>query len=79
MNSRERKISKKLAQKMEGERKQKGFIELDTQRDLPIKRAMSAYVLFGNELRRRILKDESKVPVTEVVKLIAVEWKKLDK
>ena len=54
MNSRERKSSRKLALKIEGEKNQKGFIDLDTQRDLPIKRAMSAYVLFGNELRKKI-------------------------
>jgi high mobility group protein B2 len=40
---------------------------------------MSAYVLFGNELRKKILAENSKVPVTEVVKIIAYEWKLLSK
>ena len=36
---------------IEEEKLKKGYIDLDTQRDLPLKKAMSAYVLFGNEIR----------------------------
>ena len=47
----------------------KGFIDLDPKRDLPIKKPMSAYVLFGN-MRREDLAHK-KLPVTEIVKIIA--------
>ena len=75
-----RKISKKLAKTIEGEKNDKGFIDLDEQRDLPIKKAMSAYVLFGNERREVISKQHPEgMKVTEVVKIIAKEWSTMSK
>ena len=57
-----------------------GYIDLDTKRDLPIKKAMSAYVLFGNERRDRICKNHPNgIRVTEVVKIIAHEWRQMNK
>ena len=41
----------KTVMQVESEQSTKGFIDLDTKRDLPIKKAMSAYVLFGNKRR----------------------------
>jgi len=53
---------------------------LDTSRDLPIKKAMSAYVLFGNELREKIIRESDEpLKVTEIVKRIAKEWTVLTK
>lgn len=40
-----------MQMKIELEKEHRGYVELDVQRDLPIKKAMSAYVLFGNEIR----------------------------
>ena len=58
-------------------------MELDVQRDLPIKKAMSAYVLFGNEIRQKIAEEYPDggrhLKVTEVVRIIADEWKKMTK
>jgi hypothetical protein len=69
------KISKKLAKSIEGEKNRKGYVDLDEYRDLPIKKAMSAYVLFGNERREAISKQHPQgIKVTEVVKIIAKEW-----
>ena len=62
------------------EKKKKGYIELDTKRDLPLKKAMSAYVLFGNQIRLNInQKYPQGLKVTEIVRLIADEWRKLTK
>ena len=75
-----RKISKKLAKSIEGEKNEKGYIDLDENRDLPIKKAMSAYVLFGNERREAISKQHPEgMKVTEVVKIIAKEWSNMSK
>lgn len=70
----------KTLKNVEEEQNLKGFIELDTERDIPIKKAMSAYVLFGNEKRQEIVrKFGNHLKVTEVVKIIAKEWRKLSK
>lgn len=75
-----KKISKKTEMKVKGEQRTKGYIELDTKRDLPIKKAMSAYVLFGNERREAIARAHPQgIKVTEVVKLIAKEWRQMTK
>lgn len=47
---------------------------LDTQKDVPIKKPQSAYVLFGNEQRAIISKKYPGIKVTEVVRMIAKEW-----
>lgn len=75
-----KKISRKLQHQLDREKKTRGYIELDTSRDLPIKKAMSAYVLFGNELREKIIKESDEpLKVTEIVKRIAAEWTTLTK
>ena len=62
------------------EKQKNGYIELDTNRDLPLKKAMSAYVLFGNQIRLNINQRYPKgLKVTEIVRLIADEWRKLTK
>ena len=72
-----------MQQTIEREKASRGYLELDTMRDLPIKKAMSAYVLFGNEVRGRIASDYPNkgqgLKVTEVVRIIANEWEKLSK
>jgi hypothetical protein len=75
-----RKMPLKTLKAVEGERNARGFIDLDTTRELPIKRSMSAYVLFGNERREQIVRQHGPgLKVTEVVKLIAAEWRKMNK
>lgn len=53
--------------------------ELDTSKDVPLKKPQSAYVLFGNEQRIVISQKYKGLKVTEVVKMIAKEWQKLTK
>lgn len=57
------------------EKETRGYIELDECRDLPIKNPMSAYVLFGNDRREKIIRSSREpLTVTEVIKKIAHEW-----
>lgn len=56
------------------------FADLDTKRDLPIKKAMSAYVLYGNQRRDEITKSHGAgLKVTDVVRIIAKEWSNMSK
>lgn len=81
--AKDKKISKKMQQTIKRQKEEHGYVELDISRDLPIKKAMSAYVLFGNEIRQKISDEDpdgkNGLRVTDIVCMIASKWKLMSK
>lgn len=71
LNKREAKVKEK--------RRQTNIVDLDTTRDLPVKRPLSAYVHFLNEGREQLQITHPHIGVIEQTTILGKKWRTLSK